>query len=1415
MPCILACSVCGGGLGPMDAETRVAVCEHCDCRQRVPDINSEKLERIIEDAEIARRENRFDQALALYESAFREDPDCANRDPAELWWRMALCEYGIEYVDDPKTGRKVPTCHRANSRPMGESAYVQKAIEAAGNDSSRSIYRDQAEAIDRVLAGVLEMAGKIRPFDVFLSYKETDDAGRRTEDSGIAQDLYTYLSGLGYRVFFSRVSLKQEALGEEYEPVIFAALRSARAMVVLGTQPKYFEAPWVRNEWRRYQELMADHSDKRLFVVYKGMEAYDLPKELKRLQAVDLGGVTALRDLEQNLEKALGKSKTAQSQDPGAGLADQMAKKQLEAFLDALFELIRNGRFDRAEDQLSKIMDAPGGLRSHRFHLGRLMVSLKMKDLAQYPTPITGIEHYAAAMRLGDDSERSALRKIAVAIEQAMLRRQAEALTAGRFEEALELGVAVLEEQCPDQELDIAVFDLDQPPRKLLSAISRGEARAALTKKQPRESSDPLTAPGLDSHGFHQACIGNLKAALRVRDDGELSKVPHPIDGHPWYQRALSLGDDAENTALREISAAVEKNILRRQSESLAAGDFKKALECGEVLLGEQSPDWRYEITLFDPNSTPKTYVSAVDRGEKSKALAARLSSQSYPDPWNAPCLDNHGCYQACVGALKAALRVKSDLAECRHPVDGHPWYQRALSFADGADKAELRETAIRTLKNIMQRQAEALSSGNFSDALEAGEALLGERSSGWDPRPFAVDPGINLEDILEAGEKSRESAVLERQIVEKTISSFVDFKGRSAASLSYPDSWNAPCLDDHEYFQVCVGNLKAALEVGEDLSSCRYPIDSHPWFHGALIFADAEEKAWLEERAAASRANFRADIDAWTDRVAPEAVQDAYIQYLAGLKEKLKQRLNEVRDETGRKIADNFHAFGNDQNTRSEILKKAALEYQRIEESAIGAWRVYLEALVSQFSAMASRYAYLGRYSDAKAQHERCVHMINGMKTGSEGSHTGICGAIAAHIVKNAESFPSVSQNDLNTLFGMLWQSKALDAGHFKEALTSGTALLGFTVSEMDIQPLLIDLDLTPEKALDAAMAGRSEAAGGRVLNIDAFKLATADPWDVPHVNRRNCFQICVGNLKSAYRVRDMADCRLPIDFHPWYQKALAVADDQEHAWLAQQAEEARAKYHQDLGLWMERFSAKAIQDVFHKFVDGREECLERERRNALSVGEQKLMKMYNDKSNENRSSADMRATCLRELISGYRSGKREETAINSGLLFLKTLAFHLDSTARKYKVVKNYADASAQCAKCEKYIAALGPSGDFHGRVNKFAASDGELKAVFDLNKNTSLYVMAKKHDAEINARNFKRSLSITWTVVLTVLGMTGAGVSFGMVGGLGCLCLTCGEAGKIKCGDTFFVVYVIFISAACGAIWAAHRIIKWRNK
>ena len=302
---IIKCKMCGGDLDISEGMS-VAECEYCGTKQTVPSADSEKKLTLFGRANRLRQANEFDKAAGVYESIVAEFPE-----EAEAYWGLVLCRYGIEYVDDPATGKKIPTCHRSSFDSILEDSDFEQACENA-DAVARKVYREEAKVIEDIRKGILEVSGKEEPYDIFICYKETDENGERTLDSVMAQDVYDALTEKGYRVFFSRISL-EDKLGTEYEPYIFAALNSAKVMLAFGTDYEYFNAVWVKNEWSRFLALIAGGQKKTLIPCYKGIDAYDMPKEFAKLQAQDLGKVGATQDLLRGIEKILSEGPTAVS----------------------------------------------------------------------------------------------------------------------------------------------------------------------------------------------------------------------------------------------------------------------------------------------------------------------------------------------------------------------------------------------------------------------------------------------------------------------------------------------------------------------------------------------------------------------------------------------------------------------------------------------------------------------------------------------------------------------------------------------------------------------------------------------------------------------------------------------------------------------------------------------------------------------------------------------------------------------------------------------------------------------------------------------------------------------------------------------------------------------------------------------
>ena len=294
---IIKCKMCGGGL-ELVPDATVCECEYCGTRQTVPAADSEKKLKLFERANRLRRACEFDKAAGVYESIVA-DFDTES----EAYWGLVLCKFGIEYVDDPATGKKVPTCHRSSFESIFEDDNFEQACENA-DGLARRVYREEAKAIEELRRGIIEVSSKEEPYDIFISYKELTDDGDRTLDSVIAQDIYTALTEKGYRVFFSRISL-EDKLGTEYEPYIFAALQSAKVMLAVGTDYDHFNAVWVKNEWSRFLALIASGQKKTLIPVFKDIDAYDMPKEFNKLAAQDMGKVGAMQDLLRGVEKII------------------------------------------------------------------------------------------------------------------------------------------------------------------------------------------------------------------------------------------------------------------------------------------------------------------------------------------------------------------------------------------------------------------------------------------------------------------------------------------------------------------------------------------------------------------------------------------------------------------------------------------------------------------------------------------------------------------------------------------------------------------------------------------------------------------------------------------------------------------------------------------------------------------------------------------------------------------------------------------------------------------------------------------------------------------------------------------------------------------------------------------------------
>lgn len=277
---VFKCKICGGQV-QVDRAAGICICEYCGTKQTLPQFADDSSKRLfdsgnnyLQHSEYDKAENVFNQLLSL------------NPQDAEIYWDLVLCKYGVTYVKDPKTEKYIPTCNRTHYTPIFFDENYKKAVELSSGEK-KALFETDAKTIDSIQRGIISVSKKEKPFDIFISYKETDSNGNRTKDSVVAQELYEKLVASGYKVFFSRITL-EDKIGTEYEPYIYAALSSSKVMLTVSSSKENIEAPWVKNEWSRFLTLRQADASKTLIPLYFDMSKSDLPEEFSILSMQDM-----------------------------------------------------------------------------------------------------------------------------------------------------------------------------------------------------------------------------------------------------------------------------------------------------------------------------------------------------------------------------------------------------------------------------------------------------------------------------------------------------------------------------------------------------------------------------------------------------------------------------------------------------------------------------------------------------------------------------------------------------------------------------------------------------------------------------------------------------------------------------------------------------------------------------------------------------------------------------------------------------------------------------------------------------------------------------------------------------------------------------------------------------------------------
>lgn len=412
---IYKCKMCGGELSVNEGNT-VIECEFCGTTQTVPTAKDENLQGLFNRANVLRMKSEFDKAEQIYEKIIQ-----ADNTQAEAYWGLILCKFGIEYVEDPDTFKRVPTCHRTSLDSIIADDDYKSALNYA-DGIQRGIYETEAKEIDRLQREIIALSQKEDPYDVFICYKETDETGRRTQDSVIANDIYYQLTQEGFKVFYAAITL-EDKLGSAYEPCIFAALNSAKVMLSIGTKPEYFNAVWVKNEWSRFLKIMKKDRSKVLIPCYKDMDAYELPEEFAHLQAQDMSKIGFINDVVRGIKKVL--SANAAKDTKKETVVVNANSATTAPLLQRVFMFLEDGNWNSADEYCEKVLDLEP--QNALAYVGKLMVELRVKtqqNLSECEEPFDNYNNYQKAIRFADDTLKASLTDAIEVIKTRILERK-------------------------------------------------------------------------------------------------------------------------------------------------------------------------------------------------------------------------------------------------------------------------------------------------------------------------------------------------------------------------------------------------------------------------------------------------------------------------------------------------------------------------------------------------------------------------------------------------------------------------------------------------------------------------------------------------------------------------------------------------------------------------------------------------------------------------------------------------------------------------------------------------------------------------------------------------------------------------------------------------------------------------------
>ncbi|MCR5491000.1 MAG: hypothetical protein K6F32_02590 [Bacilli bacterium] len=246
------------------------------------------------------------KAAELFLRGLRDD----YPDSPQVYFYSALADNSICYTqDDIDPEKYIPTLNDIRGSSIFKNKNVIKCLELA-QGQEKEHYQEIFNYIETKRSEISkEFSNGKYHYDVFLSCKVTeidpitkqpilDGRGMptKTRESELAGEIYRVLWKRGIQNVFYSEEEKEKMAGKKFENVIFSALHQSKVLILVANKREYIDWRWVRNEWKRFLNVMNENADgieRKLILYTEELEVNEIPAELKKFQIVSRKNVGA------------------------------------------------------------------------------------------------------------------------------------------------------------------------------------------------------------------------------------------------------------------------------------------------------------------------------------------------------------------------------------------------------------------------------------------------------------------------------------------------------------------------------------------------------------------------------------------------------------------------------------------------------------------------------------------------------------------------------------------------------------------------------------------------------------------------------------------------------------------------------------------------------------------------------------------------------------------------------------------------------------------------------------------------------------------------------------------------------------------------------------------------------------------